>query len=97
MARLVSPGQEFVDAAVGMAVDDLTDNVSEIGVRIDAVEFAGLNQRCDDCPMLAAAIGAGEQRILSVQRDRSDAALHHVGIDLDAAVIKEAGKSVPTR
>jgi hypothetical protein len=44
--------------------------------------------------MLAAAIGAGEQRIFAVQRDRSDAALHHVGIDLDAAVIKEAAKPV---
>ena len=40
--------------------------------------------------MLAAAIRAGEQRILSVQRDRADAALHHVGIDLDAAIIQEA-------
>ena len=33
----VGPGQEFVDAAVGMAVDDLDNNVAEIGLRIDGV------------------------------------------------------------
>ena len=32
--------------------------------------------------MLAAAIGAGEQRILPVQGDRSDAALDDIGVDL---------------
>ena len=31
----VGPGQELVDAAVGMAVDDLGDDVGEIGVRVD--------------------------------------------------------------
>jgi hypothetical protein len=61
----VGPGQEFVDAAIGMAVDDLADHVGEIGVRVDAVEFAGLNQRSDDRPMFAAAVGTSEDRVLS--------------------------------
>ena len=78
-----------------MVVDDLGDHVGEIGVRVDAVEFAGLDQRCDDRPMLAAAIRPGEQRILSVQRDGSNAALHHIGINLDEAVVEEAGEAVP--
>ena len=93
----IGPGQEFVDLAVGMAVDDPGDDVGEIGVRIDAAELAGLDQRRDDGPVLAAAVGAGEQRILSVQRDRSDAALDDVGVDLDAAVVEEAGEPVPAR
>ena len=40
---------------------------------------------------------AGEQCILPVKSDRSDAALDHVGIDLNAAVVEEARKSVPAR
>ena len=44
----------------------------EVGVRIDAVEFAGLDQRSDDRPVLAAAIGTGEERILPVQGDWAD-------------------------
>ena len=80
-----------------MAVDDLADHVGKVCLRLDAVEFAGFNQRCDDRPMLAATIGTGEQRILSVQRDRSDAALHHVRIDLDAAVVEEAREAIPAR
>ena len=50
-------------------VDDPDDDVSEVELRIDVAEFARLDQRGDDRPMLAAAIGAGEQRILPVQGD----------------------------
>ena len=50
-----------------MAVDDLGEHVGELGVRIDVVELAGLDQRGDDGPMLGAAIGAGEERILPVE------------------------------
>jgi len=38
----------------------------------------------------AALIGASEQRILAVERDRTDRALDHVGMDLDPAVVEEA-------
>ena len=40
--------------------------------------------------MLAAAVGTGEESILAVQCDRPDGAFDDVGVDLDAAVIKEA-------
>ena len=82
--------------AVGMAVDDLGDDVGEIGVRIDAAELAGLDQRRDDRPVLAAAVGAGEQRILAIEGDGADGALDDVGVDLDAAVVEEAGQSRPS-
>jgi hypothetical protein len=52
-----------------MRVYDFGDDVGEIVVRIGAIKFAGLDQRRDDCPMLSAAIRAGEQRVLSVQRN----------------------------
>lgn len=68
-----------------MAVNDFGDDVGQISVRLDAVEFAGFDQRCDDSPMLTSAVGASGERILSIERDRPNAALDHVGIDLDAA------------
>src|SRR6201991_957929 len=80
-----------------MAVDDLGDDVGEVGLRIDGIEFAAFDQGCGDCPMLGSAIGAGEERILPVQCYRPDAALDDIAIDLDPPVVDEAGKAVPTR
>ena len=93
----VGPWQQIVDLAVEMAVDDLGEHVGEIGVRIDAVELAGLDQRGDDRPVFPAAVGAGEERILAIEGDRADRALDRVGVDLDAAVVEEAGESLPVR
>jgi hypothetical protein len=45
--------------------------------------------------VLGAAIGAGEERILAIERDRTDGALDRVAVDLDAAVIQEAGEALP--
>ena len=73
-----------------MTVDEAGEDVGEIGFGIDVVEFAGLDERGEDRPMLAAAVGAGEQCILSIEGERTDGAFDDVGIDLDAAVIEEA-------
>ena len=43
LKRGLGPRQEIVDAAVGVAVDDLGDHVGKIDVWIDAVEFAGFD------------------------------------------------------
>ena len=56
MLSRVGPGQELVDLAVGVAVDDPRDDIGEIGVRLDAAEFTGLDERGDDSPVLAAAV-----------------------------------------
>ena len=45
----IGPGQKIVYLAVGMTVDDLGDDV-------DGTELAGLDQRGDDGPVLAAAV-----------------------------------------
>ena len=78
-----------------MAVDDPGEDVGEIGVRLDPVELAGFDERGDDRPVLAAAIGAGEERVLAIERDRPDGSLDGVGIDLDAPVVEEAGEALP--
>jgi hypothetical protein len=87
----ISPGQEIVDPAVGMAVDDFGDDIREIGMRVDVTKFAGLDERGDDGPMFSTAIGPGEQCIFPVQRDRADGTFDDVGVDLDAAIIDEEG------
>ena len=70
----VGPGQQLVEL-FEMAVDDLGEDVGEVGVRIDAVELAGLDQRGDDRPVLAAAVGAGEERVLAIEGNRADRSL----------------------
>jgi hypothetical protein len=70
--RGIGPRQQVVDLAVGMTVDDSGDDVGQIVMRFDAAELAGLDQRGDDGPVLAAAVGGGEQRVLAVERNRPD-------------------------
>jgi hypothetical protein len=62
----ISPGQELVEAAVGVAVDNAGDDVGQVGVRLDANQLAGLDERGDHGPMFGPAVGAGEQGILSL-------------------------------
>ena len=46
-----------------MAIDETGEHVGEIGVRIDAVQLAALDQRGEDGPVLGALVRAGEQAI----------------------------------
>lgn len=51
--------------------------------------------RSDDGPVLGAAVGAREQCILPVERNRADRALDGVVVELDAALIDEARQPLP--
>ena len=93
----IAPRQQIIDLAIGMAVDDFGDDLGEVIAWFDVAELAGLDQRGDHGPMFAAAIGAGEQSVLPVQRNRSDGAFDDVAIDFDTTVIEEAGQAVPAR
>jgi hypothetical protein len=68
----VVPGEKFIDAGLRMAVDDPGEDVGEVGLGIDAVELASLDERGDDGPMFSAAIGAGEERILAIEGNGTD-------------------------
>jgi hypothetical protein len=63
----VGPWEQLVDGAVEVAVDDFGQHVSEIGVGFDAAEFAVLDKGGDYGPVIAASIGAGEERILAIE------------------------------
>jgi hypothetical protein len=53
-----------------VAVDDPDEGIGQIGKRIDVIQLTGFDQRGDDGPVLGAAVGACEQRILPVERNR---------------------------
>jgi len=55
-----------------MAADDLGDDVGKVGVRLDAVELCGFDERGDGDPMICTTVGAGEERVLSGQDERPD-------------------------
>lgn len=77
-----------------MAVDGHGDDVCQIGVRIDALEPAGLDKGGDAGPVPGTAVRTGEEGILPRHRQRADRALDDVIVDLDAAVAqKGAGPS----
>ena len=56
----------------GWPVDDPGEAVSQVAERIDVIQLTGFDQTGDDCPVLGAAIGACDQRIFPVERDRTD-------------------------
>ena len=61
---------------------------------LDGVQLAGLDQRGENGPVLAAAVGACKERVLAVERDGTDGALDGVGVELDAAVVENAAQAL---
>jgi transposase-like protein len=89
------PGHEFVETRSGPEIDQPDENVGQIGLRVNATEFAGLDEQGDAGPILRALIMPGEQRILAIENNRADASFDDVGVELDAAVIEEPREPVP--
>lgn len=86
----------MVDLAVGVAVDDPGEHVSDIAQRLDAIGLAGFDERGDDGPLLGTAVGAGEERILAVERKvigvfRDEDVGNH-GLRRDAALDEPGGR-----
>jgi hypothetical protein len=47
--------------------------------------------------VLGATIGAREQRVFPIERDRMDRAFDGIVVELDAAIVDEARQALPTR
>jgi len=71
------------------------EGVREPGLGIDGVELAGLAEAGDDRPVVAAVVGAGEQGVLAVERERPDRAFDGVAVELDEAVVEETDEAIP--
>src|SRR5260370_34769424 len=89
------PRHELVETRGRPEIDQPGQHVAEIGLRIDAMELAGLDERSDAGPVLRALIVARKQRVLAIEHERPDAALDDVGVELDAALVEEAGEPAP--
>jgi len=52
-SAVLDPREEFVDPIDRVIVGNAREDVGEIGLGVDAVQLAGLDQRREDCPVLA--------------------------------------------
>jgi len=62
------PGQEIVEAIVGVAAGNRLEGCLEIGEGFDAVDLRRLDQRGDAAPGSSALVMAGEECVFSVNR-----------------------------
>src|SRR5215813_332445 len=63
------PRHELVKARGRPEIHQLGENVGQIGLRVDAGELAGFDERCDAGPILCALIMPGEERILAIKNN----------------------------
>ena len=89
------PRHEIINARGRPQIDQFGQNVLDVGLRINAVELARLDERGDASPIGCALVAAGEQRVLASKRDRTDRALDRIGVHLDAAVGDKAHEAIP--
>lgn len=66
------PGHEFSDVVGGVTIGKPGERFGQPLVRVDGVELAALDDCGDDGPVVAAFVGAGEERILAIQCEGSD-------------------------
>ena len=80
-----------------MTVGHALQDVSEPGKGLDVVELCGGDEGADGCPSDAATVRAREQMVFAPECDGPDGALDRIVVELDAAVIEEAGEGGPAR
>jgi hypothetical protein len=86
-----------VEAVDGISVDHAREHVVQIGVGLDVIQLACLNQRAQHCPSVATTVAAGQQVALAAEWDGPDCALNRVGLELDATIMQEARQTFPAR
>ena len=64
------PRHEFVDARGGPEIDELVEDVGDIGLRFDIVELASFDQRSDAGPVFGSLVMAGEERVFAIEHNR---------------------------
>src|SRR5689334_25306135 len=82
-----SPRHEVVDVRGGPEIDELVEDVSDIGLRFDVVELARLNQRSDAGPVLSPLVMPSKQRILAIEHQGSDTAPDNVRVKFDPSIV----------
>jgi len=56
----VVPWQQLIDVLLFVPIDDGCEDAGQVAVRLDLVQFAGLNQRREHGPVLGTGVVARE-------------------------------------
>lgn len=91
----IIPLQKLIDATLPVTVDDGGERRSQLGQRIDGIEFAGFDQRGNCRPVLCSRVMACKERVLPIESNRPDGPLDGVVVDLYASVGQEELQAVP--
>lgn len=78
-----------------MAIDDGCEDTGQVSMRLDLVEFAGLDKRREHGPVLCSGVVTGKECVLSLQGDWADGALDGVAVHFDATVGQEQDQAFP--
>lgn len=63
----VIPREKFIYPALPVTIHDGSECAGQIGLRIDIIEFAGLDERGTDGPVLSPGIVPGKERVLPIE------------------------------
>ena len=96
LTELVSdvPGKEFLDT-VDRVIGDPFENVLQIALRVDAIQFTTLDKTVNDRDALAAAVGAEEEIITPPDAYTADRAVSGSVVDLELSVFGVAAELSP--
>src|SRR6266849_3433387 len=97
LRRLPVPRQQFVEPIDREAIDHALEHIVQVGVGLDAVHLASLDDRTEHCPSLSADVRTREEMILPSESYGTDRAFNDVGIKLDATIVQETREAVPAR
>src|SRR5918995_3055832 len=82
------PGEKDVEPSCGM-IGQAGEDVGEPGLRVDAVQLRGFDQRVHGGRAFATAIRAGEGPVVAIDRDPAQGSLGGVVGDADPAIGQE--------
>lgn len=78
-----------------MAVDCGGERGGHVGQRIDGIEFAGFDERGDDCSVLGSCGMPRKECVLAIRGYRPDGPLDAIVVDLYPAVDQEELQTIP--
>ena len=76
----IAPRQQVFDVDLFVPVCDGSQDAGQVTVWLDPAESPGLDQGCDDGPVLCAGIMPGEERVFAIERNGTDCPLDGVEI-----------------
>jgi len=78
-----------------VAIDDPGARVDQVGKLLNVIQLTGFDQRGDDAPGLGATVGAAEQHVFPIGRDRTERAVDGVVVELDSAIMDNVRQTFP--